>query len=99
VRLKNEEISVLKEAVLHFMGSAQVYLFGSRVDDTARGGDIDILVRGDRKLTLIEKAQIRASYYRRFGERKIDLLSVKFGEENSFVNLILDDAVLLQEPK
>lgn len=95
MRLKHEEISLFKLAVSELLKSAELYLFGSRVDDSARGGDIDILIRAERKLTLIEKARIRSAYYRRFGERKIDLVTVKVGEEDRFVQLILESAIAL----
>ena len=44
MRLKDFEIRAIKEAVRSMDSKAKVYLFGSRVDDTKKGGDIDLLI-------------------------------------------------------
>ena len=43
MRLSHEQVRVIRDVVEGQIGeSARVYLFGSRVDDAARGGDIDL---------------------------------------------------------
>ncbi len=45
MRLTTEQIALIKQkATLIFGESAKVFLFGSRVDDTKKGGDIDIFI-------------------------------------------------------
>ena len=44
MRLSKEEIGLLKSTLKTFVDDARLYLFGSRVDDSKQGGDIDILV-------------------------------------------------------
>ena len=54
---------------------AEVWLFGSRVDDKARGGDIDLYVEtADDTNRLDRYLQVRQRLFRLFGDRKIDLL-------------------------
>jgi predicted nucleotidyltransferase len=73
VRLNENE----RQAILGAIGTqdpqADVYLFGSRVDDGARGGDIDLLVLS-RRIDLMAKLDILGDLHRRLGERKIDLV-------------------------
>lgn len=45
MRLDAQSLDTIRRAVRELAGSdARVRLFGSRLDDTARGGDIDLLV-------------------------------------------------------
>ena len=44
MRLSTKEISLIKDRVQSIFGEAVVYLFGSRVDDTKKGGDIDLYI-------------------------------------------------------
>jgi predicted nucleotidyltransferase len=44
MRLKEKEIVVIKDIIANVFGEAKVYLFGSRLDKSKRGGDIDLFV-------------------------------------------------------
>ena len=44
MRLHKKEIKVLKSTLATLSCDAKLYLFGSRVDDNTRGGDIDLLI-------------------------------------------------------
>jgi predicted nucleotidyltransferase len=72
MRLALPEQIAIHNAVLHADEEAQVYLFGSRVDDTARGGDIDLLVLSKR-IGVMKKIEILAKLHLELGDRKIDL--------------------------
>ena len=46
MRLTDVQIAAIREATAEVFGpEAQVWLFGSRVEDSKRGGDIDLLIR------------------------------------------------------
>ena len=57
MRLSHNEQQVIRDSIHRVDPNARIVLFGSRVDDQARGGDIDLLVLSDRigwqKLDLI----------------------------------------------
>jgi predicted nucleotidyltransferase len=78
MRLSPHEQAVIRRSAKDFFGAqAQVVLFGSRVDDARRGGDIDLLI--DTALTdpaQIAQAHLRflAQIYAQLGEQKIDVL-------------------------
>ena len=48
MRLQRQEIQTILQVARQIYGEkVKVYLFGSRLDDTKRGGDIDLLVRNE----------------------------------------------------
>ena len=59
-----------------FEQPVEVLLFGSRVDDHKRGGDIDLLVRVSRPVNdpAFRSACLGARLSRRFHGRKVDVL-------------------------
>ena len=95
MRLSKKEANFLKESLKKYIAKAKVYLFGSRADDAEKGGDIDVLIIGDRKLTLNEKIDVKIAFYKKFGEQKIDIVSFIKEEESSFKELALEKAVEL----
>ena len=77
MRLSPEEVTVITKAIRQAFGQqARVWLFGSRVDDNKKGGDIDLLVEPpsgcdellDKKLQALAKIQMQ------LGEQKIDMV-------------------------
>lgn len=66
-------------AVLHekFGAASQIWLFGSRVDDTRRGGDIDLYIEPElQDPEALVDARIAAlvELHQHLGEQKIDLV-------------------------
>lgn len=44
MRLSDKERAIIKKSIDTIIGDATVYLFGSRVDDAKKGGDIDLYI-------------------------------------------------------
>jgi predicted nucleotidyltransferase len=95
MRLSPEQSMCLKEQIHQCLPSAKVYLFGSRAVDKKRGGDIDILIVGERVLALQEKRDIKISFYKKFGEQKIDLVSFENEDPAPFKQIAESEGVLL----
>jgi predicted nucleotidyltransferase len=77
MRLTESQVQMIKQVVAMLAGeSAQVTLFGSRVDDDKKGGDVDLLVtlwdEVDHPAEL--SAKISARLMRLFQGRKVDVL-------------------------
>ena len=77
MRITPEQIAAIRTGVTQLAGdAARVWLFGSRVRDEARGGDVDLLVELDVAVT--EPAQLSARLAslvsRSMYGRKVDVL-------------------------
>jgi predicted nucleotidyltransferase len=53
MRLEKDQIEVLKNKLSELSSNAKLYLFGSRIDDTKKGGDIDLLVVVKKRVLVI----------------------------------------------
>jgi predicted nucleotidyltransferase len=77
MRLTERDRTAIRAAVAERFGvEARALLFGSRTDDTRRGGDIDLLVETPVAPTdpLAAAVQIEVDLMRALGERRIDVL-------------------------
>jgi len=77
MRLTPDQIHAIQSTVQAVLGEgAQVTLFGSRVDDKLKGGDVDLLIETHQAVG--NKAQTAGKIYaqliRQMGDRKIDIL-------------------------
>lgn len=79
MRLSRDQVDLIKEIVRKHCGiDARVWLFGSRVDDAAKGGDIDLLVEVAAPIRDARKCEdaIVLDMWKAMGEQKIDLVLV-----------------------
>lgn len=87
MRLTSKQINDIQTAALEvFSPAVNVRLFGSRLDDQRRGGDIDLLIEPSYKLDakeLVEKrSRFIAMLYRLIGEQHIDVLIAQADAED-----------------
>ena len=93
MRLTDKEAEVIRRQILLADPEAKIYLFGSRVNDFSKGGDIDILVISD-KIGFAEKIKIRVSIFNEIEEQKLDLV-VKKNFNDTFVKVIEPELLCL----
>ena len=93
MRLKDYEQAAILTTVRLFDEGAVVYLFGSRADDTKKGGDIDLLIFSGRIDRDAARA-IKSRLYDLLGEQKIDLV-VTTDPADPFVCVALETGVRL----
>lgn len=93
MRLKDFEQTAILSTVKSLDQNARVYLFGSRVDDTKKGGDIDLLIMST-KLKSDDKRVIKMKLYELIGEQKIDIV-LAADDSDPFVKLAFETGVEL----
>ena len=78
MRITDQQKEIIKKVVATEVvnGDAQVTLFGSRTDDTKKGGDIDLLITLSEPVVHPAElsATISAKLIRQFQGRKVDVL-------------------------
>ena len=98
MRLTPDEVSAIKAAAREAFGrSAIVRLFGSRVHDHLRGGDIDLLVEVDQlEDEFRQKALFEERFWRMTEPRKVDVLVAVRGQVlGPFERIAYRDGVVL----
>ena len=73
MRLGADEVKAIREAIRQSDPAAEIYLYGSRTDDAARGGDIDLLVVSDT-LGFRDVLRLRTAILDRIGWQQLDLV-------------------------
>ena len=78
MRLTRYEIEAIKKCFTQVFSAGQIYLFGSRTDDTEKGGDIDLYL----KLTDVtnwheKKIKFLVNLKSEIGDQKVDVIISK----------------------
>ena len=73
MRLAPHEVETIREEIRQSDPAAEIYLYGSRANDSAKGGDIDLLVVSDQ-LHFREVLRLRTRILDRIGWQQLDLL-------------------------
>ncbi|MGV0953537.1 MAG: nucleotidyltransferase domain-containing protein [Fluviibacter sp.] len=87
MRLTAKQITGIQTAAQEvFTSAVDVRLFGSRLDEQRRGGDIDLLVEPAHPLSanelIAKRTRFIARLYRLIGEQRIDVLIAPSGQND-----------------
>ncbi|MDP2230733.1 nucleotidyltransferase domain-containing protein [Methylotenera sp.] len=95
MRLSAEAVNVIQDAFLRVFEKGELYLFGSRVDDTRKGGDIDLYVVTDQQNRLGEKRiDFLAQIKHKIGDQRIDLV-IDRGTNRPIDKIATSEGILL----
>lgn len=96
MRLKPNEINILKTSIYKYIKDAKIILFGSRVYDYKKGGDIDILIETNHQVNLKEQIKILTDIQLNGIYRKVDLLfKTPYVKEQSIFKTIYQEGIVL----
>lgn len=90
MRLTTRERTIIVQTIAATFGQeAKLWLFGSRVDDNKRGGDIDLYVETTESSQMLQKRMaVMATLQMQLGDQKIDLLVRSLTEEEKSIHRI-----------
>ena len=77
MRLTTEQICIIKNKAAQIFGEEiQIYLFGSRTDDNARGGDIDLFINSAESIEnpVSKTLLLNGLLQQAIGMQKIDII-------------------------
>jgi predicted nucleotidyltransferase len=87
MRLSKVQIDTIRKvASQNFGADALVWLFGSRVDDSRRGGDVDLYVEATRQDTLISALRCKIALEDSL-DLPVDLIVKEPGQDKPIYNL------------
>ncbi len=99
MRLSSKQIKQIKESTANVFGEeAKVYLFGSRLDDSAKGGDIDLLVETNKHVErpAVLSARLAVKVMMANDEQKVDVVLISPNLERHGIHKVaLREGVLL----
>jgi predicted nucleotidyltransferase len=95
MRITENEKNIIIDAVKNIDPDAHLWLFGSRTDDSKKGGDIDIAILSEKvNKDVMQEIQVRRFICDRIGEQKIDIVTSSDGKE-AFFRLAVAEGIKL----
>jgi len=95
MRLTVAQINMIRNTIWKILGSASlIWLFGSRVDDTRRGGDVDIYVEPGQEKQLMSILKCKVALEEGL-DLHVDLIVKESGKEKPIYQLAKSQGVQL----
>jgi predicted nucleotidyltransferase len=94
MRLSKDEVKILKNTLHTLNSDAKLYLFGSRLYDNKKGGDIDLLIVS-KTFTKKLLRKLRVEFFKYFGEQKLDIIVDDGSFSNPFHKIAYQKAIQL----
>ncbi len=95
MRLDDKIKLFFKQSIDKNIQGSKLYLFGSRANNEALGGDIDLMILTNEPINKTIFRAIRMEFYKQFGWQKIDLINFTFSDNSAFKQLIITNAIEL----
>ncbi|RZD18147.1 MAG: nucleotidyltransferase domain-containing protein [Candidatus Acididesulfobacter diazotrophicus] len=102
MRLDKKTIEIIKNLALSYFGiNTKIYIFGSRVNDIEKGGDIDIYIETYLDINSTELFNLESKYWtilqKTLGERKIDIIvnDIKLNKNNYIYEVAKKTGVMI----
>jgi hypothetical protein len=100
MRLKQNEIEAIKVVTESVFGeNAIIKLYGSRTNDSLRGGDIDLMIHCNREISASERYRLKIKFLvqlkKIIGDQKIDVLIDSGQRKDRFLQTVTKEAILL----
>jgi len=95
MRLPPSTVARIKKTVQSLETDSELLLFGSRTNDAAKGGDIDLLLLTEEKLPLPLISRMRRMILNDIGEQKIDIVNFAKSSNHPFKEIALETAIRL----
>ena len=95
MRLTRREHTAIGNRCRELAPGGEAFLFGSRTNPAARGGDIDILLLTESKLPMAEIRRLRRAILDDIGEQKLDIVNFPRTSDAPFKAIAMHTAVKL----
>jgi predicted nucleotidyltransferase len=97
MRLSKLEINIIKEIAQKIFGSdTKVFLFGSRINDKLKGGDIDIYIETNKTIDVLnKKIKLSIELKKKLGDRRIDIIINNFQSYKDIFTIAKQEGILL----
>lgn len=99
MRLSDQQIGLILQIVKELEGpDAQPYLFGSRTNDAAKGGDVDLFIESAEPMPLLRRARLKMQLESALA-LPVDLVcKARNQEATAFQTIAMRQAIKLQAP-
>jgi len=98
MRLSTNQILAILKAKESFFPNSQIYLFGSRTDNSRTGGDIDLYILSENRVSNSVKKRIDFLILLKslIGDQKIDVILANQSQNRLIDKIVKKEGILIQ---
>ncbi len=94
MRLTQNEIEIIKNEINKFI-KADVYIFGSRLNDNLKGGDVDIFISPKEKISVKKEIKLKPLIKETLEEKLFLPVDIVFDKKNRLIDKEAKKGVLI----